>query len=43
MPLIAALVFEKELENARERRANPYTTDTRCDKFEKVRPEVYKG
>lgn len=43
MPLIAALVVEKELGDVRERRANPYTTDARSDKFEKVHPEVYKG
>lgn len=43
MPLIAALVVEKELEDARERRANPYITDAGSDKFEKVHPEVYKG
>ena len=43
MLLIAALVVEKELEDARERRANPSTTDARSDKFEKVHPEVYKG
>ena len=43
MPLIAALVVEKELEDARERRANPSTTDAGSDKFGKVHPEVYEG
>jgi hypothetical protein len=43
MPLLAALVIEKELEDARERRDNPATTDARSDKFEKVYPKGYKG
>ncbi len=42
MPLITALVVEKEREDARERRANPSNTDAGSVKFEKVHPEVYK-
>jgi hypothetical protein len=43
MPLIAALIVEEELEDARERRANPSTADAGSNKFEKVHPKVYKG
>jgi len=43
MLFIAALIVEKELEDARERRANPSTTDAISDKFEKAHPKVYKG